>query len=46
LRFFAKAVLSEAEGLRMTFTRRVTENSVKTVEAIKADWKWGTWEGK
>jgi hypothetical protein len=35
---------SEAEGLRMTFTRRVTGNSVKTVEAIKPGWKWGTWE--
>ena len=45
MRFFAKPVLSEAEGLRMTFTRRVTENSVKTVEAIKPDWKWGTFIG-
>src|SRR6478672_7774361 len=26
----------------MTFTRRVAGNSVKTVEAIKPDWKWGT----
>src|SRR5207247_3215454 len=29
----------------MTFTRRVTDNSVKTVEAIKPDWKWGTFIG-
>jgi hypothetical protein len=29
----------------MTFTRRVTGNSVKTVEAIKPDWKWGTFIG-
>src|SRR5436309_4520867 len=29
----------------MTFRRRVTGNSVKTVEAIKADWKWGTFIG-
>jgi len=36
---FAKLVLSEAEGLRMTLTRRVTGNSVKTVEAVKSDWK-------
>src|SRR6266496_1513091 len=29
----------------MTFTRRVTGNSVKTVEAIKPDWKWGPFIG-
>ncbi len=29
----------------MTFTRRFTGNSVKTVEAIKPDWKWGLFIG-
>ncbi len=29
----------------MTFTRGVTEKSVKTLEPIKADWKWGPPEG-
>jgi hypothetical protein len=29
----------------MTFTRRVTEKSVKTLEPIKADWKGGSPEG-
>ena len=29
----------------MTFTRRVTGNSVKTVEALKPAWKWGPFIG-
>ena len=29
----------------MTFTRTVTGNSVKTIEAIKPDWRWGPFIG-